>query len=64
MANDARLIGASLLETGTLVTFRILEEDVVTAHDEAEFGMRVSLKFVPQIILRKMNSTSRISLRA
>jgi hypothetical protein len=48
MANDAYLIGASLLETGTLVSFRILEEEVLTAHDEAEFGMRVSLKFVQE----------------
>jgi hypothetical protein len=44
MANDAYLIGANLLKTGTLVSFRILEEEVLPAHDEAEFGMRVLLK--------------------
>src|SRR5258708_20595483 len=48
MANDAYLIGASLLKTGTLVSFRIVEEEVLTAHDEAEFGMRLLLKFVPE----------------
>jgi hypothetical protein len=48
MANDAYMIGASLLKTGTLVSFRIVEEEVLTAHDEAEFGMRLLLKFVPE----------------
>jgi len=41
MANDAYMIGANLLKTGTLVSFRIVEEEVLTAHDEAEFGMRL-----------------------
>ena len=48
MANDTYMIGASLLKTGTLVSFRIVEEEVLTAHDEAEFGMRLLLKFVPE----------------
>ncbi len=48
MANDAYMIGANLLKTGTLVSFRIVEEEVLTAHDEAEFGMRLLLKFVPE----------------
>jgi hypothetical protein len=48
MSNDAYLSGASLLKTGTLVSFRILEEEVLPAHDEAEFRMRVSLQFVPE----------------
>jgi len=48
MANDAYLIGANLLNTGTLVSFRIVEEEVLPAHDEAEFGMRLLLKFVPE----------------
>lgn len=48
MENDAYSTGANLLKTGTLVSFRILEEEVLPAYDEAEFGMRVSLKFVPE----------------
>jgi len=48
MANDAYLIGASLLNTGTLVSFRLVEEEVLPAQDEAEFGMRLLLKFVPE----------------
>jgi hypothetical protein len=41
MTNDTYMIGANLLKTGTLVSFRIVEEEVLPAHDEAEFGMRV-----------------------
>jgi hypothetical protein len=48
MANDAYMIGANLLKAGTLVSFRIVEEEVLAAHDEAEFGMRLLLKFVPE----------------
>ena len=49
MANEARTIGYELLKTGLLVSFRILKEEVLTAPaDDAEFGMRVSLKFVPE----------------
>jgi hypothetical protein len=48
MANDAYMIGANLLKAGTLVSFRIVEEEVLAAHDESEFGMRLLLKFVPE----------------
>jgi len=30
MANDAYMIGANLVKTGTLVCFRIVEEEVLT----------------------------------
>jgi hypothetical protein len=46
MSSDAELTAYQLLKTGTLVTFRILEEEVLPAHDEAEFGLRLQLKFV------------------
>jgi len=49
MTSEARMIGYELMKTGTLVSFRTLEEQVVSAPaDEAEFGMRVHLKFVPE----------------
>lgn len=49
MTSEAQLIGYELLKTGTLVSFRILEEQVMSAPaDEAEFGMRVRLKFVSE----------------
>ena len=47
MASEARMIGYELLKTGTLVSFRIVEEEVLSAPDEAEFGLRLQLKFVP-----------------
>ena len=47
MASEARMIGYELLKTGTLVSFRIVEEEVLSAADEAEFGLRLQLKFVP-----------------
>src|SRR6266571_3462184 len=47
MASDAQIIGYELLKTGTLVAFRIVEEEVLSAPDEAEFGLRLQLKFVP-----------------
>lgn len=48
MISEARMIGYELLKTGLLVSFRVLKEEVLRAPgDEAEFGMRVSLKFVP-----------------
>jgi len=61
MANDAYMIGASLLKTGTLVSFRIVEEEVLTAHDEAEFGMRLLLKFVPEEGLSSAPGIARVS---
>lgn len=48
MSSEARLIASELLETGTLVAFRILEEIVLPAPDEAEFGLRLQLKFVAE----------------
>jgi hypothetical protein len=47
MASEARMIEYELLKTGTLVSFRIVEEEVLSAPDEAEFGLRLQLKFVP-----------------
>jgi len=49
MTSEAQLIGHDLLKTGASVAFRILEETVLNAPaDEAEFGMHVQLKFVPE----------------
>jgi hypothetical protein len=48
MTDEAHTIGYELLKTGSLVSFRILQEEVLNAPaDEAEFGMRVHLKFAP-----------------
>jgi hypothetical protein len=47
MASEAQMIGYELLKTGTLATFRIVAEEVLSAPDEAEFGLRLQLKFVP-----------------
>ncbi len=47
MTSEARMIGHELLKTGTLVSFRVVEEEVLSAPDEAEFGMRLQLKFAP-----------------
>ena len=47
MASEAQLIGHELLKTGLAVGFRVVGEEVLTAPtDEAEFGMRLELKFV------------------
>lgn len=47
MTSEARMIGYGLLNKGVLVSFRVLEEAVLTAPaDEAEFGLRLLLKFV------------------
>lgn len=46
MTNEAQSIGRELLKTGLLVAFRIVEEEVIATLDEAEFGMRLRLKFV------------------
>lgn len=49
MTDEALMIGYELLKKGVLVSFRILEEEVHSAPaDEAEFGLRVLLKFVPE----------------
>jgi hypothetical protein len=48
MTSEARMIGYELLKTGTLVSIRIITEEVLNAPaDEAEFGLRLQLKFVP-----------------
>jgi len=49
MVSEAQQIGYDLLKTGTLVSFRILKEEVLQAPaDEAEFGLRVHLRFVAE----------------
>src|SRR6266853_3000167 len=48
MTSEARMIGYELLKKGVLVSFRILEDEVLTAPDEAEFGLRLLLKFVQE----------------
>jgi hypothetical protein len=49
MPSEVQMIGYELLKTGMLVSFRIVEQEVLNAPaDEAEFGMRVQLKFVPE----------------
>ena len=49
MTSEARMIGYELLKKGALVSFRVLEEEVLTAPaDEAEFGLRLLLKFVQE----------------
>lgn len=45
MVSEARMIGYELLKTGTLVSFRIVEQELLSAPDEAEFGRRLQLKF-------------------
>ncbi|MEP7245278.1 MAG: hypothetical protein ABI885_16600, partial [Gammaproteobacteria bacterium] len=47
MIGEVQTIGYELLRTGTLVSFRIVTEEVLNAPaDDAEFGVRVLLKFV------------------
>jgi hypothetical protein len=48
MASEVQTIGHELIKTGSLVSFRIVEEEVLTAPDEAEFGMRLLLRFVSE----------------
>ena len=48
MANEVQMIGYELIKTGSVVPFRIVEEEVLAAPDEAEFGMRLLLKFVAE----------------
>jgi hypothetical protein len=48
MPSEARMIADELLKTGALVSFRVTKEEVLNAPaDEAEFGLRLQLKFVP-----------------
>ena len=46
MASEVQMIGYELIKTGSLVSFGIVEEEVLAAPDEAEFGMRLLLRFV------------------
>ena len=48
MASEAHSTERELLKTGLAVGFRIIGEEVLTAPDEAEFGMRLELKFVAE----------------
>lgn len=48
MASEMQMIGYELIKTGLLVSFRIVEEEILMAPDEAEFGMSVLLKFVAE----------------
>jgi hypothetical protein len=48
MASEAQMIGYKLIKTGSLVNFRIVEEEVLAAPDEAEFGMRLLVRFVAE----------------
>ncbi len=45
MTTESATTAYALLKTGTLVTFRVLEEKVLPTLDEAEFGFRLELKF-------------------
>ena len=48
MASEVQMIGYELIKTGSLVSFRIVEEEVLATPDEAEFGMRLLLTFVAE----------------
>jgi hypothetical protein len=48
MGSEGQMIGHALIKTGSLVSFRIVEEEVLAAPDEAEFGMRLLLRFVAE----------------
>jgi len=48
MASEGQSTEHDLLKTGLVVGFRIVGEQVLTAPDEAEFGMRLELKFVAE----------------
>jgi hypothetical protein len=48
MASEGQSTEHDLLKTGLAVGFRIVSEEVLTAPDEAEFGMRLELKFVAE----------------
>ncbi len=48
MASEGQSTEHALLKRGLAVGFRIIGEEVLTAPDEAEFGMRLELKFVAE----------------
>jgi len=43
MTTASRLAEFNLLQTGTLVSFRIVEEEIITGLDKAEFAVRLEL---------------------
>jgi hypothetical protein len=43
MASDDRASGMNLLEQGTLIEFKVIEEEVIPGTDEGEFGVRIRL---------------------
>ena len=45
MTENDRMVGHHLLETGVVVPFRLLEHEILPAPDQAEFGVRLKLKF-------------------
>lgn len=47
MTESDRVVGHNLLETGVVVPFRLLEHEILPAPDQAEFGVRLKLKFEP-----------------
>ncbi len=47
MTDNDRMVGHHLLETGVVVPFRLLEHEILPAPDQAEFGVRLELKFEP-----------------
>jgi len=48
MTESDRMVGHHLLETGVVVPFRLLEHEILPAPDQAEFGVRLKLKFEPE----------------
>jgi hypothetical protein len=46
MASDAQSTEHELLKTGLAVGFRIIGEELLTTPEEAEFRIRLELKFV------------------
>jgi hypothetical protein len=46
MASETQMIGYDLIKTGSLVSFRIVGEEVLAAPDTADFCLRLLLNFV------------------
>ena len=47
MTENDRMVGHHLLEAGVVVPFRLLEHEILPAADQAEFGVRLKLRFEP-----------------
>lgn len=43
MASNDRASRMHLLEQGTLIEFKVIEEEVIPGTDESEFGVRIRL---------------------